>query len=59
VGTLRALLGNPANGAVVSSPYADDHGAFQAGGAGLRYTAPVDKAPDVGGGASYTIGGAC
>jgi len=53
------LLGNPADGAVVSSPYADDHGAFQAGGAGLRYTAPVDKAPDVGGGASYTIGGAC
>jgi len=55
----RANIGAPANGAVISGPYADDHGAFQVNGTGVRYTAPVDKAPDVGAGAPYTIGGAC
>ncbi len=55
----RVNIGNPANGTVAGNPYADDHGAFTVDGTGLRYTAPVDKAPDVGTGAPYTIGGAC
>ena len=55
----RASIGSPLNGAVLSGPFADDHGAFQVQGTGLRYTAPVDKAPDIGTGASYTVGQTC
>ncbi len=55
----RADLGSPPDGTVATGPYADDHGAFTIAGTGLHYVATIDKAPDVGTGAPYTIGGAC
>lgn len=55
----RAAIGNPAAGAVLDQTYADDHGSFTAAGTGLHYVATVDRAPDAGNGATYTVGGRC
>jgi hypothetical protein len=55
----RADIGAPANGAVLQNTSADDHGSFTVQGSGLRYVAYIDRAPDVGSGASYMVGGAC
>ncbi|MDQ6658928.1 MAG: hypothetical protein M3Z00_12015, partial [Actinomycetota bacterium] len=55
----RAVIGNPATGAVLTHTYADDHGSFTAAGTGLHYTAAVDRAPDTGNGAPYTVGDRC
>jgi len=35
------------------------HGAFTAAGTGLHYVAAVDRAPDAGNGATYTVSGRC
>jgi hypothetical protein len=55
----RSMIGNPPNGAALGLPYAEDHGGFQVQGTGLYWTAYVDRAPDTGNGADYTVGGAC
>ncbi len=55
----RAMIGNPATGAVLTKTYAEDHGSFTAAGTGLHYLATVDRAPDAGNGATYTVGGRC
>jgi hypothetical protein len=55
----RADVGNPPNGAVLSNPYADTHGAFLVNGSGVYYTAAADRAPDSGYGAPYTVGQTC
>ncbi len=55
----RALVGSPPNGASLTSPSAEVHGAFTVLGSGLHYVAAVDRAPDAGVGASYLLGGAC
>lgn len=55
----RAMIGNPANSAVLTQTYADDHGSFTAAGTGLHYAAAVDRAPDAGNGAPYTLAGRC
>ena len=51
----RNLVGSPGDGAVLTSPYADDHGTFALLGTGLRLVAPSDRAPDVAGGSNYTV----
>lgn len=55
----RAMIGNPATGAVLTKTYAEDHGSFTAAGTGVHYVATVDRAPDAGNGATYTVGGRC
>jgi len=55
----RAAVGSPATGALLSKPYADDRGSFTVAGTGLHYVASVDRAPDAGTGATYTVGGHC
>jgi len=55
----RAVVGNPTSGALLTKAYADDHGAFTAAGTGLHYVAAVDRAPDAGNGATYTVSGRC
>jgi hypothetical protein len=55
----RAMVGGPANAAVLTQTYADDHGSFTVAGTGLHYVAAVDRAPDAGNGATYTLGGRC
>src|SRR5439155_26992362 len=51
----RADVGNPPNGLLLSNPHSVDHGAFTAAAEALRYTAFVDRAPDVDAGAPYTL----
>ena len=55
----RAVIGNPPTGAVLTSTYAQDHGSFTAAGTGVHYAATVDRAPDTGNGATYTVAGHC
>lgn len=55
----RADVGNPANGATLSSPYADTHGSFTVAGTGVFYTAAADRAPDAGNGAQYVVAQTC
>ncbi len=55
----RAMIGSPATAAILTQTYADDHGSFTAAGTGLHYVAAVDRAPDAGNGATYTVGGRC
>jgi len=50
-----ADVGNPAAGASLTLPFAESHGSFQA----VYYTAAADRAPDLGFGASWTIGTVC
>ncbi|GAC1442419.1 MAG: hypothetical protein NVSMB55_13100 [Mycobacteriales bacterium] len=52
----RAAVGNPVSGSVLTSPTAETHGTLEANGIGLYYTATVDRAPDVAGGAPYVVG---
>src|SRR5256712_4881400 len=55
----RADVGSPANGASLSSPFADTRGAFTVMGTGFYYTSAADRAPDSGYGANYVVGQAC
>jgi hypothetical protein len=56
----RALVGLPATGtATLTSPYADDTGAFTVNATGLRYVGYVDRGPDTSSGADYVVGGSC
>jgi hypothetical protein len=55
----RSSVGNPPNGAKLTTPSGETHGAFTVAGSGLHYVAAVDRAPDAGSGAPYTVGGAC
>jgi len=50
-----ADVGNPPAGATLTYPFAESHGSFQA----VYYTAAADRAPDLGFGASWTIGTIC
>jgi len=52
----RSVVGDPKNGDYVTQPYGDDHGGFAVLGNGLRYVAPVDRAPDVKGGTRWIVG---
>lgn len=52
----RSIIGSPVTGSVLVGPTADTHGTEQADGSGVYWTAAVDRAPDAGGGASYTLG---
>ena len=51
----RSLIGSPPDGAVLQPLYGDSHEGFTVLGAGLYYTATLDRAPDSGGGAPYTV----
>ena len=55
----RSLIGNPGQLAKLRAPYADDHGSFTVQGNGLHYVAAVDRAPNSGAGATYTVAGPC
>jgi hypothetical protein len=56
----RSAVGLPATGtATITSTSADDTGAFQADGQGLRYVGYVDRGPDTNYGANYVVGGSC
>lgn len=48
----RADVGNPPNGATLTSPFADTHGSFVA----VYYTAAANRAPGSGFGAPYVVG---
>jgi hypothetical protein len=52
----RKVVGNPASGTVFEAPTATTNGTLSAQGNGLTYTAVIDRAPDIGGGAPYTLG---
>src|SRR5438876_334138 len=55
----RADVGSPANGATLTSPFADTRGSFTVMGTGVYYTSAADRAPDSGYGANYVVGQAC
>ena len=55
----RSDVGSPADGATLSSPFADTHGSFTVLGGGVYYTAAADRAPDSGFGANYVVGQVC
>src|SRR2546430_4140250 len=55
----RADIGNPANGATLSGPFADTHGSFTVMGTGVYYTSAADRAPDSSFGANYVVGQVC
>jgi hypothetical protein len=55
----RADVGNPANGAALTQPYADTHGSFTVQGTGVFYTAAADRAPNSGFGAQYVVAQTC
>jgi subtilase family serine protease len=50
-----ADVGNPPAGATLTFPFAETHGTLQA----VYWTAAADRAPDLGFGASWTIGTVC
>ena len=52
----RSTIGNPANGAVFSQPYATTFAGFLVLGTGIYWTAPMDQAPDAGSGTAWTVG---
>ncbi len=54
--TIRAVIGSPASGNVFEEPTATTNGTLSVLGSGLVYTAVIDRAPNVGGGAPYTLG---
>ena len=55
----RADVGNPADGAMLTNPFADTAGAFTVAGTGLRFTARADRAPDSNYGADYNVAQTC
>src|SRR5438094_745264 len=55
----RADVGSPADGATLSSPFADSHGSVTIHGCGVYYTSAADRAPDSGFGANYVVGQVC
>jgi hypothetical protein len=56
---LRSQVGNPKNESALTGPYAETRGGFLIQGAGLHYVAAIDRAPDVGTGATYFVGRTC
>jgi hypothetical protein len=56
---LRSQIGNPTNGSGLTGPYAETRGGFLVLGAGLHYVAAIDRAPNVGVGATYFVGRTC
>src|SRR5712692_4924068 len=50
-----ADVGSPPAGASLTLPFAESHGSFQA----VFYTAAADRAPDLGFGATWTVGTTC
>jgi hypothetical protein len=52
----RSIVGSPVSGSVLRDAAAESHGAEQADGSGVYFTASVDRAPDVGAGAPYYVG---
>src|SRR5439155_10847955 len=52
-------VGNPADGAMLTNPFADTAGAFTVAGTGLRFTARADRAPDSNYGADYNVAQTC
>jgi uncharacterized repeat protein (TIGR01451 family) len=55
----RADVGNPADGATLTNPFADTAGAFLVAGTGLRFIARADRAPDSQFGADYGVAQTC
>ncbi len=55
----RADVGNPPDGATLTSSFADTAGAYLFLGTGLRYIARGDRAPDAGSGADYKVAQTC
>ena len=55
----RADVGNPANGATLSSTFADTHGSFTVMGGGVYYTSAADRGPDAGYGSNYVVAQVC
>jgi len=55
----RADVGNPADGATLTNPFADTAGAFLVAGTGLRFIARADRAPDSDYGADYHVAQTC
>ena len=49
-------VGSPRAGSVLLAAAGESHGSEEANGTGVYFTAPVDRAPDVGGGAPYVVG---
>ena len=56
---LRSQIGDPKNGAAMTGPYAETRGGFLIQGSGLHYVGAIDRAPDVGVGATYFVGRTC
>src|SRR5205823_10296257 len=52
-------VGDPADGATLTDPFADTAGAFLVAGTGLRFIARADRAPDSDYGADYHVGQTC
>ena len=52
----RSVVGNPTAGSTLADAVAQTHGAVQVAGSGVYFTAAVDRAPDLGSGARYTVG---
>ncbi len=50
-----ADVGSPPAGASLTLPFAESHGSFQL----VFYTAAADRAPDLGFGATWTVGTTC
>ena len=55
----RGDVGDPADGATLTDPFADTAGAFLVAGTGLRFIARADRAPDSDYGADYHVGQTC
>jgi uncharacterized repeat protein (TIGR01451 family) len=55
----RADVGNPADGATLTNPFADTAGAFLVAGTGLRFIARADRAPDSNYGSDYVVAQTC
>jgi len=55
----RTDVGNPADGATLTNPFADTAGAFLVAGTGLRFIARADRAPDSNYGADYVVAQIC
>ena len=56
---LRSQIGNPKDGSALTGPYAETRGGFLIQGTGVHYVGAIDRAPDVGTGATYVVGRTC
>ena len=55
----RADVGTPADGAILTKPFADTAGSYTFSGNGLRYIARADRAPDANYGSDYSVAQTC